>query len=237
MVVQADDVTTESLIDMSTIRCHECQCIIEANFLAKPYMMGFHAFRILARTNAHKRHTIAMLWVHIRLNLERESGELGFSRLNFTRHCRTHLRLRCILDKIVKQFGNTKVIDRRAEIHWCQLTSKVGVSVERMTCPFYQFELFTQFLCHITENLIKLRVVDPLHNLSFLYLAAMRGRVEMYSTSMQVVDTFESLAHTNWPGNRRTANIEHAFDFIHQFDGIPPLSIELVDESHYRCGT
>src|SRR5689334_25131638 len=50
----------------------------------------------------------------------------------------------------------------------------------------------------------------------------------------QVIDAREIATHADGPGDRRGADLEHALDFVEQFDGWPAFAVELVDEGHDR---
>ena len=49
-----------------------------------------------------------------------------------------------------------------------------------------------------------------------------------------VVHTFEILAHSDGPSHGRTANLQHAFDFIEQLQRVAHFPVVFVHEGHNR---
>ena len=56
----------------------------------------------------------------------------------------------------------------------------------------------------------------------------------MHEILVQMIDTLETPAHTDGPGDRGAADLENFFDLVHQLDGIAAFAVELVDEGEDR---
>ena len=82
VVVQADDVAREGFLGRAAIRGHEGERIGDAHLLVEPHVVHAHAARVLARAQAHERDAVAVLRIHVRLDLEHEAGELRLDRLD-----------------------------------------------------------------------------------------------------------------------------------------------------------
>ena len=78
-------------------------------------MPGFHALVVLAGADSHECNAIPVLWIHIRLNFKYETGKFFFQRIYHPTQCLSWLRLWRVLDKIIQQLGNTKVVNGRAK--------------------------------------------------------------------------------------------------------------------------
>ena len=61
---------------------HEGERIGDAHLLVEPHVIHAHAARVFARAQAHEGDAVAMLRIHVRLDLEDEAGELLFERLD-----------------------------------------------------------------------------------------------------------------------------------------------------------
>src|SRR5258708_4959775 len=64
--------------------------------------------------------------------------------------------------------------------------------------------------------------------------ALIAGLVGVNAILEQVIDAAQLAPHADGPGNRRGADIEYLLDLVEEFDGLPAIAIELVDESHDR---
>ena len=84
VIVQADDIARVGLLGLAAIGGKKSQRIGNAHILVEPHMMQSHAARVASRTQAHERDPVAVPGIHIGLNLEHESGEFGFIRIDGT---------------------------------------------------------------------------------------------------------------------------------------------------------
>ena len=82
VVVQADDVAGEGFVRGAAVGGHERERIGDAHLLVEPHVVHAHAARIFARAQPHEGDAVAMLRIHVRLDLEHEAGELSFVRLD-----------------------------------------------------------------------------------------------------------------------------------------------------------
>jgi hypothetical protein len=103
-----------------------------------------HAFLIFPGTNSHECYTVAVRWIHVRLNLEYETCQLIFIRLD--RACVTFARTRRWrdIDKLVKQFFNAEIRDRRTKEHWRLFRRQIIVDAELRTSALDEFDFLAK---------------------------------------------------------------------------------------------
>ncbi len=99
MIVQADDVACVRLLGLAAIGGEKGQGIGNAHVLVEPRMVQSHAARVAPRAEAHEGDSVAMSGVHIGLDLEHESRELGFIRIHGALQGRPRLGCRRVRDK------------------------------------------------------------------------------------------------------------------------------------------
>src|SRR5262249_52387952 len=115
MVVQADDVARVRVVCLHSLAGHERDGVGDFHFFADPHMPHAHALTISTGADAQKRDAIAMLRIHVRLDLEDESGKRGFARRYRTLMRRTRLRRWCNVDETIEHVRHAKVAERSAE--------------------------------------------------------------------------------------------------------------------------
>src|SRR4249919_1419469 len=93
-------------------------------------MIDHHVLLESARYDTQKRHSIAMLWVHVRLNLKHKSGELVVRRLH--QAFRTHARARrgCELEEPIQKGFDAEVRQCAPEEDRRELAGEKAVAIE-----------------------------------------------------------------------------------------------------------
>src|SRR5688572_10385676 len=71
----ADHISRPGLFDRCPLTCHELLRRGESHRFFCANVIHLHACLELARANAHERDTVAVLRIHVRLDLENEAGE------------------------------------------------------------------------------------------------------------------------------------------------------------------
>ena len=129
-------------------------------------MPQLHSTGVFPRTDAHKGNSIAVLLIHIRLNLEHESGKLLLVWLHFAGLGRACPRRRGEVVNGIEQFGHAKIIDRRTKKYRSQFTSQITVGVKFVRSSPNQFNFLTKFSGHVTEHLVQSRIIETFNNFS-----------------------------------------------------------------------
>ena len=89
---------------------------VDCNRLAKAGRGQFHAALKRARDLPHKGNPVAVVRVHIGLNLEDEAGHLAIVRRDLAAVGGLRARRRCVFGNRLDQFGHAEILERRAEI-------------------------------------------------------------------------------------------------------------------------
>ncbi len=130
MVGDADDVAGIGFIHSRAVLRHEGDGVVDRQQLAGGDLLDFHAAFETARAHPQEGDTVAVLGIHVGLDLEHESGELGFVRCHRARRGLARQRCRREVDHGIEQGLHAEVVDGGAEIDRCLLAGKVGVLVE-----------------------------------------------------------------------------------------------------------
>src|SRR4029077_8970360 len=75
-VYQTNDVAWIGLFNRLPVTAKESMRSRHSDLPVQPRMIDHHILLKAARYDAQKRHSVAMLWIHVRLNLEDKAGEL-----------------------------------------------------------------------------------------------------------------------------------------------------------------
>jgi hypothetical protein len=85
VVGQADDVAGKSLSAISRSRARKEGRVAEADLAAEAAVERLHAALEAARADPQERHAVAVVGVHVRLDLEDEAAEFRLGRLDLAR--------------------------------------------------------------------------------------------------------------------------------------------------------
>src|SRR5690554_1083512 len=231
VVVQADDVARPRLLDMRPVRGEEGQGIGNLDVLADTHVTHLHVLLVLARADPQESDAVAMLGIHIGLDLEHEARELRVGGLHTPRIGLPGLGRRRILNEAIQHFAHPEIPHGGAEINRRQFATPIGIEIESMGSATYQLYLHAQLLGNIrTQKRIHLGIVQPLDALVVRNTASLPLGIKMNHIVVEVVDALEVTPHTDGPSHRRTLNIEYRLHFVHHLDGITNIAVHLVDE-------
>ena len=122
MVVQADDIAGYGCFRLLTITREKGNRVRHFDILADASVTHLHASFILAGTDAHKRDAVAVIRVHICLNLKDESAEVFLLRVDDSGLSLSALGRRSPLDEIFEHFLDAEVSQCGAKEHRGQLS-------------------------------------------------------------------------------------------------------------------
>src|SRR5262249_45293954 len=130
---ESDDVAGVSHLDRLAIAAEEPVSSRRSDRLAQAAVGHDHVLREATRTDADERHAIAMTRVHVRLNLEHESGEPVVGRVHYAGIARAFLWGRRDLDERLKEWFEAEVGQRAAKEHRRLPPRAVLLEIERRT--------------------------------------------------------------------------------------------------------
>ena len=108
------------------------------------------------RTDTQKSDTVTVRRVHIRLNLENETGKSRFRRLHIPHRGMTSQRRLRPVQKCIQNFPDTEIVDRRTEKDRRKRTRQKFFQHERIGSPLDQFDFHLQLL-HFHRGVFRLR--------------------------------------------------------------------------------
>src|SRR5690606_6563186 len=104
--------------------------------------------------------SIAMLRIHVCLNLEHEAGQRIFLWLDVTRFSTARARRGSMFDEGVQQLTHAEIGDRRAEEYRRELAAKVGFDLELVGRAAHQLDFVAIILRVTTEKGFRLGAVQ-----------------------------------------------------------------------------
>src|SRR5690606_23205081 len=132
--------------------------------LAGAHQLGLHAALERARADAHEGDTVAVVGVHVRLDLEDEGRHLVFRRLDAARVRFLRTRRRRPVAKRLDQVAYAVIAQRRTEEDRRQVAFAKGVEVERPARLARQFELLDEGLALVFRqqagDAVRIRAID-----------------------------------------------------------------------------
>jgi hypothetical protein len=192
-----------------------------------------HARRVAARADAEEGDAVAVLRVHVGLDLEDEAGERRFGRLHHAHAAVARLRRRRPVDQRLQDLAHAEVVDARAEEHRALLPARKAVEVEGRAGAADQLDVLAQLAISIGKSSSSFGVVEALDQLASP--PALLARREAHQLVVQQVDRRRGrLAHAERPGDRRAVDLQHRLDLLEQLERLAHLAVELVDEGDDR---
>ena len=116
VVVDADDVAGVGRLHVLAVRGHEGQRVGDLHVPPDAHVTHFRALGERPGTDAQEGDAVAVVRVHVRLDLEHETGERGLGRIHRARLRRPRQRRRRVRHEVVQQFLHAEVVDRRPGI-------------------------------------------------------------------------------------------------------------------------
>ena len=203
-------------------------------------MAQLHALLEVAAGQPHEGDPVAVLGVHIRLNLEHKAADLlGLGRdlrgvVADDRRLRPRRGGRS--RQPVEQFPDPEIIERRAEIHRRQRAFAVGLQVKgRTQLGRHARAFFQRFDLRAVEHVLKRGIIhagDLQAVAGKFALGVVVQRNELVVD--QVVAALELPPHADGPRRRRHVERQRLFDLVKNFKGLAGFAVHLVDEGHDR---
>src|SRR5947209_333518 len=235
VVGEAEDVPGAGLLGQLALAGQEEQRIVDGHGLAGAHVEELHAALEAAGAEAHEGDAVAVLGVHVRLDLEDETRDLLLVRLHLARVRRLRARRRRQLHQPLEQLADAEVVDGAAEEDRRQVSLAIGLEVEGRAEAAGHLHLLAQAGDGaLREARIELGIVEPLAHLALGdHLVAPLVEQDQPVVG-QVVAAAEVVAHADGPGRRGDVELKVLLDLAHQVERVAPLAVELVDEGDDR---
>ena len=146
MVGDADHVAGERLVGDLALAGEEELRRVQRDRLAGAHLLQPHAAHQPARADAGEGDAVAVVGVHVRLDLEHQRGQAGLGRLDHARVGRLRARRRAVFGQAVQQVADADALDGAAEIHRRQVAGVECVAIELRQRGAHQVHLVAQRL-------------------------------------------------------------------------------------------
>ena len=224
VVVDADDVTGDGVFHQYALVGHEGQRVGQFHLAIHAHVLDLHTGAVATRADAEESDAVAMLGIHVGLDLEDEASERRFGRLHQAFTAVAFLRRRRPVKQRLQDFLDTEVIDPRAEEDRRLLAGKEINEVEGAARTADQVNVVAQFADFKRELLIENGVVDTVDLLGDS-APLFAGREAQQAVAAEVIDAAEGLAHADRPGNRRAFDTKHRLDFLKQLERLAHFTV------------
>ena len=183
--------------------------------------MHGHVALEFAGTDAEERDAVAMVRVHVRLNLENKTGEAGFSGAMSMPPITRDLGAGECFRKPSSKSWTPKLLHAAAEEHRRGFAREHGGIVQFVPGVFEHFEFLDRpakgFVVELAANRRIVQSAD-LHRRAIL--AADGALEQMHQFRLPVIDALELQAVADGPVHRERADAEHALQFVEQRERI-----------------
>ena len=205
----------------------------QADFAARAHMINLFSTGKAARANSQECGTVAVLGVHVRLNLEHEGAKVVFVGAHRALVGFAHHRRRRKLCKSVQQLTHAEVVHRGTEEHGAHFALQELFVVERIHGTGHHLVFFLELGDPVlAAHFYKARIVRAFHLddflMAFFFIEGMEGVFD------NGIHALEQLTHAY--GERKGGNLDFqdAFDFVEQVEHVAAIQVHLVDERDDR---
>ncbi len=210
----ADDVARVGRVHPLPVLRHERGGVVEAHRLPGAVVDHLHALLEFSGTDAHKRHAVVVLRVHVRLNLEGDAREAVLIGGNVPGHRGTRLGRRGDLDKRVEHIPHPEVAERTAEEDRGLLAVEVGLQVQLVARLADEFHVEPEIVGLVAEHLVELWVAQVVDRKALVLSLHVGVGEEVQLIPIQVVGAAEAIAHPDGPGERHSIQIERVLNVL-----------------------
>ena len=175
-----------------------------------------------AARHPHEGDAVAVVGVHIGLDLEDETGDLVAVRRHLLLARGLRARRRGMARDRLDQFGNAEILERAAEIHRRQVAIAERLEIEFGIADLRQFDFLGE---HFRDRGVAIAGAGEFLRRPLGPRDAAGGEIE---------HAFELPAHPHRIGLRRHVEREHIGDLVEQLEHRAPLAVDLVDEGDDR---
>ena len=226
MIGDADHVAGERLLGQGAILGEEELRRRERDRLPRAHELRPHAALKLSRADAEECDAVAMIWIHVGLDLEDEAGHLALVRIDDAAGGGLRPRARREFGQRVDELLDAEILERAAPEDRGHVTFEEGFLVERLQALDGEVELVDSVLAFVFgQEFGDARVVGSVHGNRLSVLAERRQ-----PTPSNVVGPGKRSAAADRPGERRGVERERLLDLVDEVKRIASLAVHLVDE-------
>ena len=196
---QTNNIASESLIHHLLLLCHEGRRATETHHLAETYMLVVGVTLETAGANLHEGDATTVVRIHIGMDLEHEAGEVILIGIHLTLQGLHRTGRGSDVDEAIEQLLHSKVVQCRAKEDRGNISSQIGIHVERRIYTLDHLHILTQLgRLRRVDVVFQLRAIDvfELHVLRHILLAR---RIEIQLLLIDVIDATETLPHVDRP--------------------------------------
>ena len=184
---------------------------------------------------ADKCHPVAVLGVHIGLNLEHKAGDRGFRRVDLAFGGLLRLRLGSIFAHAVHQFLHTERVDRRTEPDRGHRTVQERLPVERRQQFAGHFNLFAELPQKVGGDMKgEFGVVHPRDLQALRDLVAVGTVHDFEAVVQQIIGADEIAANPDRPRGGCYVNREVFLNLVDDLEHIAAFAVHLVAKGQDR---
>ena len=234
-VVQAHDVARVGEVDHRLFLGHEGCRRREFQLFAAAHMQVVLVAFERAGANLQERDAVAVVGVHVGVDLEDEAGHLRLPGLHRPGLGRGRTRRGGDAHEAVQQFADAEVVDRRAEEDRGQFAAQVGFAVELVVDALDQLDVLPQqvgeFFADVTVQLLRREVRDfGRRCVGRQFLVRRKEREVLF---VEVVDALERGAVRDRESQRPHADLQLLLHLVQQVERLLRGAVQLVDEDDH----
>ena len=230
VVRDADDVAGEGLVGDGAVAGEEELRRREADRLAGAHELRLHAARQPPRADAHEGDAVAMVRVHVGLDLEDEAGHAVLVRRDEARVGRLRPRRRREFGERVDEVADAEILQRRAEEHRRQVPLAEGLERERPAGVLGERDLLAPSLAF----LLRQQRLDGRARRAVDRHRRLVGIEPAHEVAGEIVGAGKAAPAPDRPGHRRRVEGERLLDLVEEVERVAALAVHLVDEGDDR---
>ena len=228
VIGDADDVAGIGLVGDRAVLGEEEMRRVQSDRLAGAHVLRLHAAHELARAQPREGDAVAVVRIHVGLDLEHEGRHLRLLRGDAAGVGCLVARGRGVGGKAVEQVADAEVLQRAAEEHRGQVALAERREIERPAGVAHQRELLGE------RSSIEVGVERGERCGIHLARRAVGAVHQPHRAGSDVEGADEVAAAADRPGHRRGVEGERLLDLVEQVERIAALAIHLVDEGDDR---
>ena len=234
-IEEAHDVARVRLVHDGAVVGHHGRARGELELAPALHMESVHTAFELARADAQEGDAVAVVLVHVGLDLEHEAGELVRRRVDQLARERILMRARCRRkpQEVFEERLYAEVSERRTKEDGAELARTNGLQVEFVCRSIKKLDVVYEVTMVLgPDELIERRIAQLGLNLIHL-LGGIRTAVALESEHMAaraLEDAAEILAAADGPVHGIGRDAEHRLNLVQEIERVARLAVELVHE-------
>ena len=234
-IVQTDDIAREGLVDHRLLLSHKGRRRGELQLLTRAHMQVILIALEAARDDLHKGDAVAVVGVHVGMDLKDETGHLLLHGVHRTRLGRCGSRRGGDADEALQQLPDTEVIDSRAKEYRREFTPQVSLAVKLLIDTLDQLHILTQ--------LVGIALPDAFVELGAREVLDLDGRgigresfvggEEREVLLVKVIHPLEGGAVRDRKGQRANMDFKLVLHLVQEVKGLFRGAVELVDKDNH----